>query len=322
MTGFKRAQRTAVKLKALVIGPSGGGKTLGALTMATGMAPGKVAVIDSENERASYYADAVTFDAMSLERHRPADYEKAIDAAVEAGYEVVVIDSLSHAWLDLLGRKEQYDKDNPRSNQWTNWRTFGGEWDALIRHILEAPIHVIATARSKQAYEQTESNGRKSITKMGLQPILRENTEYEFALVFDLLPSHKARATKDNTRRFDQDDMALWNLCDGTVVRELNAWMSGAAPAVEKPKPEARGGLVEFEPITKEQRELLDRVLSSHVFSDDERKRAAQVSTKKAAMKAIDYATEQVRERKAKEKAEADAKAAEASTDTPEPVAA
>jgi ATP-dependent protease Clp ATPase subunit len=68
MSGFKKAQRTAVKLKTLVIGPSGGGKTLGALSLASGLAPGKVAVIDSENDRASYYADAIDFDGKQLRR--------------------------------------------------------------------------------------------------------------------------------------------------------------------------------------------------------------------------------------------------------------
>lgn len=230
-TGFKRAQRTAVKLKLLVIGPSGSGKTLGALSIATGLCPGKVAVIDSEHDRASYYADRLAFDSLTLERHRPVDYARALKLAVDAGYECVVLDSLSHAWLDVLARKEQYDKDNPRSNQWTNWRTFGEEWDRLLRYLLAAPVHVIATARSKQAYEQTEHNGKKQVLKMGLQPILRENAEYEFAVVFDLLPSHKARATKDNTNLFDVEETALWDLADGSVVAELRAWMAGAQPA-------------------------------------------------------------------------------------------
>ena len=56
---FKRATRTAVKLKVLVTGPSGSGKTLGSLFVADGIAPGRVAIIDSENDRASYYLSLI-----------------------------------------------------------------------------------------------------------------------------------------------------------------------------------------------------------------------------------------------------------------------
>jgi hypothetical protein len=236
MTGFKRAQRTQVKIKALVMGPSGAGKTLGALKLGEGIATGadRLALIDSENDRSGYYADAVAFDALSLSEHTPKAYMAALQQAVDAGYEVVIMDSLTHAWQNVLDRKEAYDRQNPRSNSFTNWKIFSAEWEKLVRAILDAPIHVIATARSKQAYEQTEQDGKKKVTKMGMAPIIREGTEYEFALVFDVLPSHKAQAVKDNTGKFDMDDTKLWDLCDGTVVKELKAWMAGAKPAAPK----------------------------------------------------------------------------------------
>jgi hypothetical protein len=236
MTGFKRAQRTAVKIKALVMGPSGAGKTLGALMMGQGLVsgPDRLALIDSENDRSGYYADDVAFDALSLTEHTPKAYMAALQSAVDAGYEVVILDSLTHAWQNVLDRKEQYDRNNPRSNSFTNWKLFSAEWDKLVRAVLEAPVHVIATARSKQAYEQVEQDGKKQVKKMGMAPIIREGTEYEFALVFDVLPSHKAQAIKDNTGKFDRDETKLWDLCDGTVVRELKAWMAGAKPAAPK----------------------------------------------------------------------------------------
>jgi hypothetical protein len=236
MTGFKRAQRVAVKVKALFMGPSGAGKTIGAIKVAAGL--GSVAVIDSENDRSQYYADAVEFDVLSLTEHTPKAYMAAIDAAVVAGYDVVVVDSLTHAWQNVLDRKEAYDRANPRSNSFTNWKVFSGEWDKLVAHILYAPIHVIATARSKQAYEQVEQDGKKQVKKMGMAPILREGTEYEFALVFDILPSHRAEAIKDNTGKFDTSATTLWDLCDGSVPKALTAWMAGAKPAPPKPTPD------------------------------------------------------------------------------------
>lgn len=232
---FRRATRQAVKLKVLAMGPSGSGKTMGALRIAESITP-KIALIDSENDRSGYYADSIEFDSLSLHDHTPNGYMEAIQAAIEAGYEIVIIDSLSHAWLNVLDRKEAYDRANPRSNSYTNWKLFGAEWERLIRFILDAPIHVIATARSKQAYELVEDNGKKRPEKMGLAPQIREGTEYEFALVFDLFPSHMARVTKDNTGRFDRGEAVLWNLCDGSVGAELRDWLQTAKP-VARPTP-------------------------------------------------------------------------------------
>lgn len=234
---FQRAQRAQVKLKALHIGPSGSGKTKGALAIATRLAPEKVALIDSENGRSSYYADEFVFDALLLDSHKPKAYQDAIDAAVAAGYGICVIDGLSHAWQDVLDRKEAYDRANPSSNSYTNWKIFGAEWEKLVRHILEAPIHIIATARSKQAYELvTDDRGKKRPEKLGLQPTIREGTEYEFALVFDILPSHKARATKDNLGIFGEEE-SLWDLCDPKVSASLAAWLASGKPFVTPPVP-------------------------------------------------------------------------------------
>jgi hypothetical protein len=232
---FKRAVRTEAKLKILITGASGSGKTLGALRLAESLAPGRIAVIDSENSRSSYYADGVEFDVLALADHHPDAYIAAMDVAVEAGYQVIIVDSLSHAWQDVLDRKTAFDRANPRSNSYTNWKLFSAEWDSLLRAILDLPAHVIATARSKQAYEQVDVDGRKRVLKLGLQPVLRDGTEYEFALHFDLNEAHKADVKKDNTRKFG-DPGQLWDLCDGSIARELRDWLASAEP-VARPTP-------------------------------------------------------------------------------------
>ncbi len=227
---FKPAVRAAVKLKILVDGPSGSGKTFGALSLAEGIATdGRVAVIDSEHERASFYADKFAFDSLSLPDHHPDRYVEAIDAAIEAGYSVVIVDSLTHAWQNVLARKEQHERDNPRANQFTMWGLFTPAWERLIQHVLAVPVHVICTARSKQTYEQSESNGKKQIVKLGLQPQVRDGTEYEFGLVFSVEQSHRAKATKDNTFLFAGREEML-NLADGSVPAALQAWLSTAKP--------------------------------------------------------------------------------------------
>lgn len=267
---FTRAVRTQAKLKILVTGPSGSGKTFGSLHVAHRLAPGKVAVIDSENGRSNYYADTLPFDSLIIEDHHPDSYIAAMELAVESGYAVVIVDSLSHAWQDVLSRKEAYDRANPRSNSYTNWRLFSAEWDTLIRAILELPAHVIATARSKQAYEQAEVDGKKKVLKLGLQPTIREGTEYEFALHFDLNEQHKLDVKKDNTQRFG-DDKRLWDLTDGSVADELQAWLDGGV--ADAP--------------SEEQLAAFRDVIASEVFDDEERERALAAFTKASRSKAV-----------------------------------
>lgn len=234
---FSPAVRKCVKLKALVTGPSGSGKTFGALALATAMAPGKVAVIDSEHDRSEYYADAFQFDRLSLPDLKMETYVAALHAAVSAGYEVVVIDSLSHAWEELLDRKSTEERNNPRANGWTLWAKYGEQWADMIRAMLEAPVHVVCTARSKMAYEQTTNDkGKKEVNKLGMAPILRDGTEYEFAIVFDLLISHAAMVSKDNTQLFDSRE--YYDLTDSALAQKLKAWLNGGAEVAPRLAPE------------------------------------------------------------------------------------
>lgn len=235
---FKRATRHSVKLKMGIDGPSGSGKTEGALAIAAGITNnGRIAVADSENGSASLYSDRYAFDTVEIPDAEPKTYEAIIDLAVAEGYEALIIDSLSHAWRTVLDAKDDYDRANPKSNTWTNWRIFGPRWEKLMAHILAAPIHIIATMRSKQAYEQVEQNGRKSIVKLGLQPQVREGAEYEFSLVFSVNQAHRAEATKDRTNLFT-DTTGTPRLVDlrlPAIHAELVAWMQSGGPLAPSP---------------------------------------------------------------------------------------
>lgn len=223
---FKKASRKQVFLKIGVDGPSGSGKTKGALTIATELAKhtgSRIAVIDSENGSASLYADSFDFDTCDIAApHEITKLLGAVNAAVDAGYKVIVVDSISHYWENLLERKEAYDRMNPRSNSFTNWKLFSAEWTRAMAALLAVKAHVVGTMRSKQAYELGEKDGRKSVTKVGLAPVVRDGTEYEFSLVFSLNSAHGAEATKDRTGLFGG---RMLDLCNDGLSEELIAWM-------------------------------------------------------------------------------------------------
>lgn len=236
MVEFKKATRQAVKLKMAISGPSGAGKTLGALALARAIAPkGKLAVIDTENGSASLYGDRYEFDVLDLAPPFTSKrYLEAMEAAVEAGYDVLVIDSLSHQWNGeggILSRKEEMDK-RPGANSYTNWATFTKEHTSFLSSILQLPVHVITTLRSKQDYVlETNEKGKQTPKKVGMAPVQREGLEYEFSTVFELQMDHRATASKDRTGLFAD---RLVDLADVKVGRELVQWLSTAAPVVAK----------------------------------------------------------------------------------------
>jgi hypothetical protein len=184
---FKKAERKQIKLKLAITGPTGSGKTFSALRLAKGIG-GKMAVIDTENGSASLYSEKFDFDVLDLTPPFTTEkYIAAINAAEKAGYEVIVIDSLTHAWAGeggLLEQKAELDK-RPGSNHWTNWGPIEKKDAALKNAYLHSNCHIVATMRSKMDYTQSEKDGKKKIEKLGMAPIARDGLTYEFTIVFD-----------------------------------------------------------------------------------------------------------------------------------------
>jgi len=189
MNGFVKATKQQLKLRLALIGPSGSGKTYTALSIAQNLG-GRVAVIDTERASASKYADLFAFDVCELETFSPNTYTQVIEQASCAGYDTLIIDSLSHAWMGKDGALEQVDKAAKRSasgNSFNAWREVTPMHNALVNAILTANCHVIATMRAKTEYIiEKDSNGKSAPRKVGLAPVQRDGLEYEFDVVADM----------------------------------------------------------------------------------------------------------------------------------------
>ncbi|HUS62552.1 MAG TPA: AAA family ATPase [Acidimicrobiales bacterium] len=238
---FKKAVRHAVKLKIGVQGPSGSGKTYGALMLARHMVgpEGKIAVIDTENGSASLYSDRTPFDVLDLTPPFTSKrYADAVAEAIEAGYDIIVIDSISPQWNGeggILQRKEQLDAQG-RGNSYTNWAAFSAEHTKFLQMIVDAPIHMIATLRSKSEYvvEQNEK-GKAVPRKVGMAAVQREGAEYEFSIVFDVSMAHGAQTTKDRTGLFPTDEVV--DLANKKTGKRITDWL---ASGVELPPVDLR----------------------------------------------------------------------------------
>jgi len=235
---FKRAVRKEAKIRLALIGPSGSGKTYSALLVARGLVgpQGRIAVIDTERGSASLYAHITPFDVCELTPpFTPEKYIEAIKAAEQAGYDVIIIDSLSHAWAGTGGILDIHDAATAKEkNSWAAWRYVTPRHNELVDAMLQSPCHVIATMRAKQEYVPVEEGGKTKIQKVGLAPVQRDGIEYEFTLVFDLDASHNAVASKDRTSLFDGQVVRL-SPATGMKLRE---WLEGA---VRVPAPQPGG---------------------------------------------------------------------------------
>lgn len=212
MNMFEAVTRKKAKLRMALTGVSGAGKTLGALYIAYGITGNwsKVALIDTEHERGRFYANRSdlgtgTFLYYSLvPPYSPQRYQQAVFAGAQVvGPDgVVIVDSFSHAWSNeggVLEIKEQIAAQSGK-NSYTAWAEAGKIQNNLINDILSADCHVIVTMRSKMEYVLEENErGKKQPVKVGMAPIQRDETEYEFDIVLDIARNHMATASKDTT---------------------------------------------------------------------------------------------------------------------------
>ena len=256
---FKQAKREQVRIKVSIAGPAGSGKTMSSLLMAYGITKAefpnlsdaevwsKICIIDTESGSGSLYVGkqvgATTIGAYNTitlpPPFAPEIFVDAIHMAENHGMNVIIIDSLSHAWAGAGGALDQQGKIAERSgNSWTAWRTITPQHNKLVDAMLQSPAHIIANMRAKMEYQQTtNSDGKKQIKALGMGVVMKEGIEYEFTVSFMLDYDHVANSTKDRTGMFD----GKYFVIDENTGKQMYAWLSsGAVPTqktVEVPAP-------------------------------------------------------------------------------------
>lgn len=227
---FKRATKAQAKLRMALMGPAGSGKTFTALSIAGAF--GNIAVIDTEHGSASKYGDQFTFDVLELTEYHPQHYIDAISAAGEAGlYDVLVIDSLSHAWNGVGGVLEIVDKASKRTdakNTFAAWRDATPLHNQLIEALLAAPMHLIVTMRAKTEYVlERDERGKMVPRKIGLAPVQREGMEYEFDLVAEMDMQNTLQVTKTRVPKTTGKVIHYPGQAFGKLLKD---WLDEGAP--------------------------------------------------------------------------------------------
>jgi hypothetical protein len=239
MSRFTQATREHLKSRLGLDGPPGSGKTLTALRFAHALAPGgRIAVIDTEHRSARKYVGAeydgvrFQFQVCELTTYSPTEYTSLIDEAGREGVEVLVIDSLSHAWEGVGGALELVDRKG--GNKYTAWRDVTPMHRRMVEAILATPCHVIATMRSKVEHVlETDEKGKQVPRKIGMAPIQRPGMEYEFDIYGSLDWSHVLTITKS---RCPAIEGAVVVKAGAAFLAPVIAWLNeGSEPAVVAP---------------------------------------------------------------------------------------
>lgn len=225
MSMFQKATKKKSKLRLALFGPSGSGKTYTALSLATGIG-GRIAMIDTEYGSASKYADRFDFDTAPALNPSIDELIGIMEGARE--YDVLIIDSLSHPWQELLEEIDQLAKAKYRGNTWSAWSDGTPKQKRLVRSILGFPGHIIATMRSKTEWTTVDRNGKKTPERVGLAPEQGKGIEYEFDMLMEISTDHIVNVIKDRTGKFQDKLVDKPGAKFGT---EIAAWLNeGAEP--------------------------------------------------------------------------------------------
>lgn len=216
---LRQSERKRAKIKMALQGSAGSGKTYSSLLLAKGLTNdnlSKVAIIDTENGSADLYAHLGNYNVLGLKPpYTPEKYIQAIEVCERAEMEVIIIDSISQCWDELLDFHSKL-----AGNSFANWAKITPRQKAFVDKILQADAHLIATMRTKQDYVLNQIDGKYIPEKVGLKAIQRDGVDYEFTLVFDIDIKHFATSSKDRTNLFSGKPEFKINQATGKKILE------------------------------------------------------------------------------------------------------
>ena len=180
-----------------LIGPPGGGKTVSALRLGTGMRavrPGPVVLIDTEGGRSKKYSPEegrpadparLVFDFRRVDMSPPFrshDFLAAIQAQLSLKPAAIIIDTMSSEhedtggfleWHDAIATAKRGEPGFVGGNEWAAWAMPKAARKRLISGLMQIKVPLLFTfrAREKTATEPGKNGGRDKIVNIGWMPV-------------------------------------------------------------------------------------------------------------------------------------------------------
>lgn len=287
-----------------LIGPPGGGKTVSALRLASGMRavrPGPVVLIDTENGRSKKYSPAVIngvrqpadparliFDFHRVDLTPPfrsLDFLAAIKAQLSLNPAAIIVDTMSDEHEGEGGYLEFHDEivNTPKGkpgyvggNEWAAWSAPKAARKRLISGLMQIKTPLLFTfrAREKTKTEPGRNGGKDRIVNIGFMPV----SPLEIVHTLDLaciLPPRADGVPVWSSEKVGEDFVAKLPAFLAPLIQQgalseatgaaLARWAMGEAPAATTDKP-PRESVVKEEILT---------ALRTHFKPEQKNERAA-----------------------------------------------
>ena len=232
---IEKATRKKQKLRLLIEGAAGSGKTMTALKIAKGLVgeDAKIVVLDTENGSASLYSDRFDFYTTELKPpYSPQNYILKIKEIEKFKADLCIIDSMSMVWS---GQGGCLDIQTGLGGRFQDWAKVTPQYEGFMNAILQSPMHIICTARTKTDWSMDkDEKGKTKVEKLGLKTEARDGTDYTFTTVFRLNQNHFASCSKDRTSMFDN----LNEILDEKTGVKLKEWLEQSQEKEETKEPE------------------------------------------------------------------------------------
>lgn len=196
---LKKAVNQQAFLKAGVFGFAGSGKTYTASLLAMGIAKRlgnskPVAFMDTESG-SDYLIKKFEKENIELLVIKSRSFVDLIATIKEAeqSCSVLIIDSISHVWRDLM---DSYaTKMNRKRLTFGDWAVLKKEWSQFSDLFLNSKIHIIMCGRAGYEYEYFKDvDGKMELTKSNTKMKVETEMGYEPSLLFEM---EKARDKDD-----------------------------------------------------------------------------------------------------------------------------
>jgi DNA polymerase III delta prime subunit len=258
---YRPAVRANVGSLIMLAGPAGSGKTKSALRLARGLVgpDGVIALADTDNGRALYYADEFRFNHLPLsEPFRPEKFEAAAVAAQKQKAVVWICDNFSAEHIgpggvldyqeEELQRMAGQDYEKRERMKMVAWIKPKGAHKHMLQRFWQLNCHVILCCQAEKKIElqlQTEGKNRgKTVpVNLGYQPICGGDIPYAMTMSFML---DVARPGVPVVIKPLLDDLKPLIDLNGPITEDtgarIAAWArgekrTGKAPAPTKPAP-------------------------------------------------------------------------------------
>jgi hypothetical protein len=184
---FQKATPVSKKLKILIYGASGTGKTLAALSFP------RPAVVDAENGTDLYAGRAGMPEFSVLRIKTFEELQKAISyiqADKGKSFDTLVIDSVSVFYDVQKEAAAKTAKDNELG--YREWAKINNRMVYLYNTLTNLPVHIVCIAREAVEYETKNGN----LTKVGTKPDADKRLVYMFDFIIRMTADHGGEVVK------------------------------------------------------------------------------------------------------------------------------